>query len=303
MIYKYTSVKTVIAKVFSDFDLKEGDHRISDMISWVGEGLEKIGAFPQFITKVTGKDDNPILVFSNYQCKLPADFHRLIQIAYCQSPTGPYYPMRYATGSFEYNSSVNEPAPTDVDGDGITESTLVNLAMDLYGLDYNQALTKINNEPAIRSLLVSLIKDKTSTVETTSSDTGDLIYVIVDNYIKTNIASGYLMMSYQAIPTDIDGYPLVPDEVSFLEALYWYVVKKLLYPMWRDGRVRDAVYNDAKSSWNYYCKQAYGNAMMPNQDQLESFKNSWLRLIPEINEHKSFFSNLGQEQIIYNANK
>ena len=273
------------------------------MISWVGEGLEKIGAFPQFITKVTGKDDNPILVFSNYQCKLPADFHRLIQIAYCQSPTGPYYPMRYATGSFEYNSSVNEPAPTDVDGDGITESTLVNLAMDLYGLDYNQALTKINNEPAIRSLLVSLIKDKTSTVETTSSDTGDLIYVIVDNYIKTNIASGYLMMSYQAIPTDIDGYPLVPDEVSFLEALYWYVVKKLLYPMWRDGRVRDAVYNDAKSSWNYYCKQAYGNAMMPNQDQLESFKNSWLRLIPEINEHKSFFSNLGQEQIIYNANK
>ena len=56
MIYKLTSVKSVIAKVFTDLDLKEGDHRLSDMIEWAGEALEKIGSFPQFTQKVAGKD-------------------------------------------------------------------------------------------------------------------------------------------------------------------------------------------------------------------------------------------------------
>ena len=46
MIYKLTSVKSVIAKVFTDLDLQEETHRVSDMIEWAGEALEKIGAFP-----------------------------------------------------------------------------------------------------------------------------------------------------------------------------------------------------------------------------------------------------------------
>ena len=305
MVYKYCSVRRVIAKVFSDFDLKEGDHRISDMIEWSGEALEKIGAFPQFINKVTGKDGNPILVLENYQCKLPSDFHKLIQVAYSTSELGPFYSMRYATGNMEYGSALNEALtePYDDLAEGVSESDLVNLAMDLYDLTYLAALEKINNESNIRSLLETLVKKESITSGNSSSDTSDLIYVVVNNYLKTNVKSGYLLMAYQAIPVDIDGYPLIPDDQSFLEAIYWYIAMKLLYPMWRDGRVRDAIYYDAKRSWNYYCKQAYGNAMMPNQDQLESIKNSWLRLIPEINNHSNFFSLSGEQELIYNANK
>ena len=89
MVYKLTSVKKIIAKVFTDLDLKEGDHRVSDMIEWAGEALEKIGAFPQFENKVSGKNDVPMLTISNYQSRLPYDFHRLIQVAYSPTLTGP----------------------------------------------------------------------------------------------------------------------------------------------------------------------------------------------------------------------
>jgi hypothetical protein len=126
--------------------------------------------------------------------------------------------------------------------------------------------------------------------------------MVVGNYIKINISSGYLMMAYQAIPTDKNGYPLIPDNESFLEAIYWYINMKLMYPEWREGRVRDAVYYDARRSWNYYRKQAYGEAMMPNADQLESLKNTWLRLVPNIDEHATFYSTLSDQEIIYNAN-
>ena len=307
MVYKNVSIKRVIAKVFSDFDLQEGDHRISDMIEWGGQALEKIGAFPYFNNKVTGKDLEPILEVDNYQCKLPTDFHRLIQVSFSTQEAGPFYSVRAATGNMEHASRMN----TDIENDNesstdtvtlASDAAVINLAMSVYDITYASALTKINDEPATRALLEALLINENGGVANDST-TIDFVYVIQGDWIKLNVSSGYIMMSYQAIPTDLDGYPLVPDDAGFIEALYWYIAVKLLYPKWRDGRVRDAVYYDARRSWNFYCKQAYGNAMMPNQDQLESIKNNWLKLIPEINAHSNFFSTLGQQERIYNANR
>jgi hypothetical protein len=301
MVYNLTSVKRVIAKVFTDLDLKEGDHRISDMIEWSGEALEKIGGFPTLATKVAGKDEIPLVEIQGYQAVLPYDFHSLIQIAYSETTTGPFYPMRYGTGSFDH-SSVLTAMPAEV---SVPTSDLVPIAMTLYDLEYSEALTFLNNNPSIKSLLSSMVGTTSTSDENIGiSTTDDLTYVISGGYVKTNVESGYLMIAYQAVPTDNDGYPMIPDNQSFMEAIYWYITMKLLYPQWVSGQVRDAVYADAKRSWNFYCKQAYGNSMMPNgADQIESIKNTWHRLVEDFNEHDSFFSTMGQEQQIYNKNQ
>lgn len=306
MIYRLTSVKRVIAKVFTDLDLKEGDHRITDMIEWASEALLKIGAFPQFTTKVTGKDGVPYLEIFDYQAKLPSDFHSLVQASFSESLSGPYYPMTYGTGSFEYGKEVNEVSSIT---NSFPESSYVTLAMSLYSKDYSDALALINTDQNIRDTLTVMLNRMYPTTGISNSDyvsptgTVDYKYIITPDYIKTNVRTGYIMMAYQAIPTDSEGYPLVPEDVDFQEAIYWYITMKLLYPEWKLGRVRDEVYYDARRSWNFNCKKAYGNAMMPNIDQLESIKNQWLRLVPEIHEHEGGFSTLGDRQIIYNKNK
>jgi hypothetical protein len=297
MIYKLISVQSIIAKVFTDLDLKEGDHRISDMIEWAGEALEKIGAFPQFQNKVLGKDGLQPLTLVDYQAILPYDFHNLIQIGYATSPEGPYYSMRYGTGSFDSGSEIT---PTGEEADGVSDSDLVILTMDLYNLSYTEALEFLNTNDDKRQLVTHLLRTEKANKSGTTIGTSDYTYVIVDKYIKTNQKDGYLMVAYQAIPTDADGYPLVPDRVSYREAIYWYINMKLMYVQWKLGQVRDAVYYDARRSWNYYCKQAYGDAMMPNQEQMESIKNTWLRMVPELGEHEGFFTTLGQRQILYN---
>ena len=290
MLYKTISVKRVIAKVFTDLNLGEGTHRVSDMVEYAGDALEKIGAFPSFINKVAGKDDLPYLVLENYQSLLPHDFHKLIQVSYATTENGPFYPLRYATGSFDWGSEVTS---TSTSLEQVSpESDLVTLTMSLYDLTYEEALAKLNSEPATKSLIQSML---TQMEGDSSRGTGP-------NYIKTNVETGYIMLAYQAIPTDAEGYPMIPDNQSFLDAIYWYINMKLMYPDWRTGKIRDAVYADAKRSWNYYCKQAYGEALMPNKDQMESIKNTWLRLVPEINEHSTAFSTMGQRQIVYNQN-
>lgn len=301
MIYKYCSVKRVIAKVFTDLDLQEGVHRISDMIEYAAEALEKIGGFPTFETKVCGKDDYPLLEVYNYQTKLPCDFHSMIQVGYATSANGPFYSMRYATGSFDGGIKTDTSTLPDIAGD----EDIIALTMVLYNLNYVDALAKINSDPIVRAKLNTLLTVPNNSISggDPSSTTTDVTYLIRGGYIKTNVETGYIMLAYQAIPTDKDGYPMIPDNQSFLEAIYWYITMKLLYPQWASGQVRDAVYADAKRSWNFYCKQAYGTSMMPNgAEQMESIKNTWHRLVEEFNEHYSFFSTMGQEQRIFNKN-
>jgi len=38
---------------------------------------------------------------------------------------------------------------------------------------------------------------------------------------------------------------------------------------------------------------------MPNEDQMTSIKNEWLKLVPEIDEEDTFNSNIGREQRIW----
>ena len=260
MIYNLVSCRKVVSKVYSDLDLQEELHPVSNFIEWIGESLKKIGAFPSLITRVTGKEDLPLLVIDGYQAKLPADLNTINQVAYSATVNGPFYPMRYATGSFATTHPLKGSTP--ITGTATTPTTENGT---IYSLDYS--------------------------------------YIVVGGWIKTNIKDGYLLISYQAIPVDADNYPLVPDDEAFFEAIYWYINMKLLYPQWRNGQVRDAIYYDAKSSWNYHRKQAYANAMMPNSDQLESIFNSWVRLIPNINTAQSFYSTMGEQEIIYNKNQ
>jgi hypothetical protein len=40
--------------------------------------------------------------------------------------------------------------------------------------------------------------------------------------------------------------------------------------------------------------------MMPTVDDLETINNIWTKLYPEIDAHDTFFSTIGDQQLIYN---
>jgi len=297
MIHKFTSVKEVIARVYRDNDLGEGKHRVADMIQWAGEAMEKIGSFPILETKIAGKGDEPIVLLSNYQARLPANVHSIIQVAYSQNATGPFEPMYLNTGSFGQDPLFNSEQG-NTDQFVTSDNNLIVVTMSLYDFTYEEAVAFINNRPNKKDLINGLVVSGRRTFQS-EIDTGDFLakYVISGEYIKTNIETGFIMIAYKSFPTDGEGYPMIPDLESFKEALYWYVTMKLMYPLWKIGKVRDAVYYDSRSSWNFHSKQAHGEAMMPNTPaERRALMNMWLRLIPEIEEDESFFKHLGDRQ-------
>ena len=97
--------------------------------------------------------------------------------------------------------------------------------------------------------------------------------------------------------------PLIPDIPSYFEAIYWYVVMKLLFIQYYRGDKPQYLYYDAQRSWNFYSRQAYAEAMMPSNDnEVENIKNTWNTLVPEVHAYDTFFDNTGNEQLIYNWN-
>lgn len=306
MITKLTSIQSVIAKVIADLNIQEDDLRISDVIEWVGEAIEKIGAVTQFIPKVSGENGTPCTKVKCYQAQIPCDLHQLHQVAYSYNCNGPWFPMRKATGSYavwghDFQCDCECLTPEMI----VQNDTMVNLVVDMYGnIDKTEAIEIINTNQNLRTILSNLINQHTynNQVSTTNPSLG-LQYSVKPGWIMCNMPDGYLKLSYSAIPTDEDGYPLIPDLTSYKEAIYWYVTMKLKYPEYLNGKMNREIYYDIRRSWNFYRNQAYAEALMPNEDGLESIKNNWNKLMPEFRDHNSFYSHTGERQIIYNANR
>lgn len=324
MITKLTSIQSVIAKIIADLDLQEDEIKITDIREWVAESIEKIGAVTQFIPKVTATHDIPAVKLNCHQAPLPCDLHQLHQVAYSFNCDGPWFPMRKATGSFAVwgheGCCCNECCeckcykceghcecltPEMI----IQNDTLVNLVVDMYGnIDKTEAIEMINTNQNLRTILSNLINNHTyGTHHHKGFDTANpslgLQYTIKPGWIMCNVPCGFLKLSYSAIPTDEDGYPLIPDLTSYKEAIYWYVTMKLKYPEYLNGKMNREIYYDIRRSWNFYRNQAYAEALMPNEDGLESIKNNWNKLMPEFRDHNTFYSHTGERQVIYNANR
>jgi hypothetical protein len=117
-------------------------------------------------------------------------------------------------------------------------------------------------------------------------------YSMNDAYFNFNFEKGKVQIAYLAIPTDDEGFPMIPDNVSFREAIEKYIVMKLNYGRFITEQINLNTWNMIVNDWHHYCSQARGKANMPNMDQMESIKNMWNKLMPEMNEHKTQFSNI-----------
>lgn len=106
-------------------------------------------------------------------------------------------------------------------------------------------------------------------------------FMINNSYIYTSFSDGEICISYLAIPTDADGYPMIPDEEYVIDACAKYVISQIDYREWRKSAIPDKVYERSEREWLWAVGAARGALNMPNFQQLESLRNVLQRLIPQ----------------------
>lgn len=121
-------------------------------------------------------------------------------------------------------------------------------------------------------------KDKNPSAEKKTNET----FLINGQYFQTSFESDYFAVFYKAFPLDEDGFPMVPDMYEFSQALYWYIVMKLM----EGGKKHPAGLNwqHAEQRWLKYCGQARAQANMPDISKAAHFRKMWVKLVPDWNQ-------------------
>ena len=126
----------------------------------------------------------------------------------------------------------------------------------------------------------------------------DYTYKIQGMVIHTSIREVELEFAYQAILVDEEGYPLLPDNSSFTEALELYIKKKHFTVQFDMGKISAQVLQQTLQDYAFAVGQAQADLVRPTIDQMESITNMWNTLIPRVNAHRSGMSSLGTKQKI-----
>jgi len=310
-VYKNISSKMIIRKVMRDLRPNHAEW-VDDAVEWIGEALEHIGAASQLCQKQC------VLTIEDHKACLPGDLYFINQVA-INSTVG-------TTASDELDvltekvrklrseiAQYNETLELDVANNG---ANITNADLETYDTQYKSNVTELRELISRITVLEGIyfntktggaglepLRYGASTFHS-SMHCDDCInehalnnesYIIDCDFIKTSFASGKVCISYTAFPIDDECFPMIPDDISYKEAMFWYIYKQMLLGGYDKPNNR-IDYNFADQKWKYYCTQARNAANYPDIERYESYMNQWVRLIPDINAHACFFEYLNHRE-------
>lgn len=129
----------------------------------------------------------------------------------------------------------------------------------------------------------------------------DLTYKLNNDHIFTSFDDGEVVMVYKANPTDENGFPMIPDNIKYIKACQAYVAQKVLFKKRIQGKeVGRDVINTIDQDVSWYISAADSSARIPTIDMMESWKNNFTKLIPDINSHATAFRGDGKMEQRFN---
>ena len=127
--------------------------------------------------------------------------------------------------------------------------------------------------------------DKSNYQYNTNSNT----YNRQDNCLILSTKRGKLQVFYLGLATDENGFPLIVNNIRYLDAVQAYIVSKIKYSELMSGRINPNEYEYYKQNWEQAKNKAASYISFPTPDNAISIGKQFQRLIPNINSSDSMF--------------
>lgn len=272
---KLVSIERVLQSFYRNFPL---DYALTweDAIEWIGDLLTQLNAPVALINKTE------LITITDGKGKLPCDLESIIQTARAE-PT--------ISGDTQFAVIASQDQGTFlVEGCGVD---LVN----------RELITDCKvGEPSCEFILYPMRWATNSFHQKFHLTDWDYrrqsvrlenTYTVNNNYIFTSFSDGYVLMAYRAVPTDERGYPMVPGDQRWINAMVHELAWKVIRRMRLMGSFTDKdMAREIERDRDWYVAQAVNGSKIPSIDEMESWKNEWLRTIPKVNHHQNFFRNM-----------
>lgn len=185
------------------------------------------------------------------------------------------------------------------------KTTLVNiheycgkLPCDYYDMIQVRTYKEVDNYPKVFRYATDSFHHSNKKESNENLNTQDLTYKLQNSIIFTSIKEGTIEIAYHAIKVDKEGYPMIPENSSFIQALELYIKKKVFTILFDQGKINQAVLQNTQQEYAWYVGQAQRDLTMPTIDQMESISNMWCQLLQRNNEHSKGMKSLGRREYI-----
>tara|TARA_R110002096_G_scaffold126982_1_gene274353 strand:+ start:2047 stop:3015 length:969 start_codon:yes stop_codon:yes gene_type:complete len=302
--FRYTSINRILDKLRRDLDMD--DLYESDVIEWIGEALEAIGAITQY------EDVLAFIEVKNFTCCIPNGTYQLHQVArnncFSGAATDPLCPALVQSTITTVVAEEEAIVPVALDCNG-TPVNAYELAyyrpyFDLqaeYGVFknstfHNKCFTPIklaaNNFFASVSSSVDNAKDLYSTCQ------DEYQIISKGQAFRFSFETGSIALAYTKPVLDDDGYPMIPDHYSYTTAITKYITYKVMEQrFYRNERGSDSRYAKAEQDWHWYCKQAGNLAIMPRgEDDHQDLLEQRSQMLPKLNRYYGFFGKMNKAE-------
>ena len=123
-----------------------------------------------------------------------------------------------------------------------------------------------------------------------------LTYKIQGLVIFTSTRCTDIEIAYRAFMTDAEGYPLLPDNASFLRGLEAYIKMKWFEVKFEQGEINSQIMSRVDREYAWAVGDAQSEFSRLTLDAAETLFNSFKTLLPRNHEHwKGFFTNGSKE--------
>lgn len=276
----------IINKVVRDYGLREDK---TTYIEWIGEAMEGIG-----IDKNWCQEAVAFIGIDNYQCPVPKYCRVIQQIARNNTYTTPFDSTELFT---EINTTgfEDQPVPIDEFGQPLTgvDYAYYRPYFDYiyeYQFWYSSPLYQENYSPvrlADNRFFNSLVSEEKNVVY--AADSPEYTIVPESKLLRFNFPTGQVAVSYLRQITDEFGYPMIPEDYSYQEAVATYIIyRKSKRDFYNHVQGAQATMLKAEQDWQFYCRQAKNKSMIPQTiDEYESLRRNYKHLLPA-DKYKTF---------------
>lgn len=128
----------------------------------------------------------------------------------------------------------------------------------------------------------------------------EFTYKVQNRVLICGIPECKLLISYNSIAVDEEGFPLLLDDPLWIMTLELYI-KQLIYSDKFDSQeITDKSLQNAQQQYYAKVRQLINRYSIPTIDQMESIKNMWTTSIQNTTAHTNGFKTLGRPEILIN---
>ena len=126
----------------------------------------------------------------------------------------------------------------------------------------------------------------------------ELTFKVQNHIMFTSFTNGKVKVNYKAIPVDENGFPLIPDNPTYLSALEQFIKVQVFTILFDQGKIKGDVLQHTEQQYAWRAGQLTSEYNIPSESEMESICRSWTTLIQRTTDFDNGFKNLGDREYL-----